>query len=98
MSESDIENFRHDLIIANDDGSVLCIPREVWDNDAYRVDPKKYQNDDGWALVRELLECGVSLATIPPKDFLPPDKFEPEGTCYLVNIDGLKQRHKFTRS
>ena len=43
MSESDIENFRHDLIIANDDGSVLCIPREVWDNDAYRVDPKKYR-------------------------------------------------------
>lgn len=93
----DNDDFRHDLIIASDDGTVLHIPREVWDRDEYRVDPEKYMSSEGWQLVREMLECGVNLAAIPPKSVLPPDKPEPEGTCYLVNIEGLKRSHKFHR-
>lgn len=97
MSNNDLEGFRHDLIIASDDGTVLHIPRDVWDRDEYRIDPKDYENHEGWSLVRDLLQCGVNLATIPPTDYLPAGKVEPMGTCYLVNIDGLKQNHKFIR-
>ena len=89
--------FRHDLIIASDDGTLLHIPRDVWDRDDYRVSPDDYANNEGWALVRELLECGVNLATVPPNAVLPPGKPKPLGTCYLVNIEGLKRSHKFHR-
>lgn len=95
MSEDELEGFRHDLIIASDDGTILHIPREVWDRDEYRVAPEDYEKLDGWLLVRELLQCGVNLAAIPPQKHLPEGKPEPMGTCYLVNIEGLKRKHKF---
>ncbi|MGH6809755.1 MAG: hypothetical protein ACREEJ_23350 [Ensifer adhaerens] len=86
------DDFRHDLIIATEDGNVLHIPREVWDQEAYRVNVAAFQSD-GWKVVRELLQCGVLLAAVPTK--LPPDKYKPLGTCWLVNIEGLKQSTKF---
>ena len=68
------DDFRHDLIIASDDGTVLDIPRECWDQDAYRVGRAGFESDD-WKVVRELLQCGVLLAAVPPK--LPLDKPRP---------------------
>ena len=91
------DEFKHDLIIASDDGTVLHLPRDYWDNDNYRVSKDDFENNDGWKLVRELLQCGVNLATVPPDSQLPPGTPEPEGTCYLLNIEGLKQSHKFHR-
>ncbi len=92
---ADDDDFCHDLIIASDDGTVLHIPRDVWDKDEYRIDQKEFENDDGWLIVRELLQCGVNLAAVPHEDKLPPGKPKPLGTCYLVNIEGLKLSHKF---
>ena len=86
------QDFRHDLIIASDDGTILHIPRDVWDNDKYRIEQTAFQSDD-WQVVRELLQCGVMLAAVPP--MLPRDKPKPLGTCWLVNIEGLKQSTKF---
>lgn len=91
--DDDSDEFRHDLIIASDDGSVLLIPRDVWDQNEYRVDTATFWSDDGWKVVRELLQRGVVLAAVPPK--LPPDDPRPLGTCWLVNIEGLKQSTKF---
>ncbi|EPE98780.1 hypothetical protein [Rhizobium grahamii] len=87
------ESFNHDLIIANGDGTVLYIPRDVWDRDEYRIDTAKFWSHEGWEVVRDLLQCGVLLAAVPNK--LPPDKPKPLGTCWLVNIEGLKQSTKF---
>ncbi|MBB3318867.1 hypothetical protein FHT77_004776 [Rhizobium sp. BK181] len=87
------ESFNHDLIIAHDDGTVLLIPRGVWDRDAYRIDTATFWSDEGWEVVRDLLQCGVLLAAVPNK--LPPGKPTPLGTCWLVNIEGLKQSTKF---
>lgn len=84
------DDFRHDLIIASDDGTVLCIPRDVWDQDTYRVDTAAFQSDDGWKVVRDLLKCGVVLAAVPPNV-----KPKPLGTCWLVNIEGLKKSTQF---
>ncbi|RVJ73224.1 hypothetical protein [Sinorhizobium meliloti] len=90
--DGDSDDFRHDLIIASDDGNILHIPREVWDQPAYRVNEQTFQTDD-WKVVRDLLQCGVMLAAVPPT--LPPDKPKPLGTCWLVNIEGLKKSTKF---
>lgn len=89
------DDFRHDLIIACEDGTVLHIKREVWDRNEYRVDTATFWSDDGWRVVRELLQCGVLLAAVPPK--LPPPLNDPLplGTCWLVNIEGMKQSTKF---
>jgi hypothetical protein len=83
------DDFHHDLIIASDDGTVLHIPRDVWDRDKYRVKEAAYQSKD-WQVVRELLQCGVLLAAVPPNV-----KPKPLGTCWLVNIEGLKKSTKF---
>ncbi|MBB4184573.1 hypothetical protein [Sinorhizobium terangae] len=89
------EEFRHDLIIAKDDGTILHIKREYWDHQDYVVDATEFQNDDGWKVVRQLLQCGVMLAAVPPKLPSPLDDPKPLGTCWLVNIEGLKQSTKF---
>ncbi|MEZ2129269.1 MULTISPECIES: hypothetical protein [unclassified Sinorhizobium] len=93
MSQDNSDDFRHDLIIASDDGTILHIPRDVWDQDVYRIDAAKFQSGDDWQVVRELLQCGVLLAAVPQK--LPPDKPKPLGTCWLVNIEGLKKSTQF---
>ena len=89
------DDFRHDLIIASDDGTVLHIPRDVWDKDDYRVDTATFWSHDGWKVVRELLQCGVLLAAVPHKLPPPHDDPKPLGTCWLVNIEGLKKSTKF---
>ncbi len=95
--KADPNEFRHDLIIASDDGTILHIPREVWDREEYRVNRDDYENNEGWLLVRQLLQCGVNLATVPPESLLPPGTPALLGTCYLVNIESLKRSHKFLR-
>ncbi|PII37735.1 hypothetical protein T190_31935 [Sinorhizobium meliloti CCBAU 01290] len=64
--DGDSDDFRHDLIIASDDGNILHVPREVWDQPAYRVNEQAFQTDD-WKVVRELLQCGVMLQPFPPR-------------------------------
>jgi hypothetical protein len=95
MSEHDDENFNHDLLIANVDGKLLHIPHEEWNQEKYVIKDEHFEEIDGWKLVREMLECGVALAAIPPESKLPEGTPKPLGTCYLVNIEGLKQTHKF---
>src|SRR3954451_8145004 len=86
------EDFRHDMIIATDDGSIYHIPRDQWEKDEYKVPAKTYKSD-GWKLVRELLQCGSNLAVGPP--VLPGDKPEPMGTCYIVTLAGFTRSHIF---
>lgn len=94
MADMD-DDFNHDLLIANNNGKLLHIPREVWDRKEYEIDDEEFEQIDGWKLVREMLECGVALAAIPHESKLPKGTPAPLGTCYLVNIEGLKKTHKF---
>ena len=90
MADAD---FRHDLIIATDDGEVFHIPHADWTKAGYKVSQKEYEGGEGWTLVRELLQCGANLSVVPP--VLPPGKPEPKGTCYVVNLAGFKRSHRF---
>ncbi len=96
-SEEDPHEFRHDLIIAADDGCVYHIKRDHWQNERFLVDPDVFAEDDGWAAIRDVLNYGVNLATVPPQSQLPGDRWKvrPLGTCYVVNIDSLKTQHRF---
>jgi hypothetical protein len=87
------DDFRHDLIIATDDGDVFHIPNGEWNKEQYKVKPYDYETAKGWQLVRELLQCGANVAVVPP--VLPPDKPRPEGTCYVVNLAGFHRSHRF---
>lgn len=87
------DDFRHDLIVATEDGDVFHIPNGEWNQDKYKVPPKDYEYTDGWKLVRELLQCGSNVAVVPP--VLPDDKPKPAGTCYVVNLAGFHRSHRF---
>ena len=92
------KEFRHDLIIATEDGDVFHIPNGVWNQEGYKVKPDQYETHDGWQLVRELLQCGANLAVVPP--VLPPGpdgkpRPEPMGTCYVLNLAGFRRSHRF---
>jgi hypothetical protein len=94
MADMD-DDFNHDLLIANNNGRLLHIPHKEWDKEEYYIDDDKFEKLDGWKLVRELLECGVTLAAIPDVSKLPRGTPKPLGTCYLVNIEGLKKTNRF---
>jgi hypothetical protein len=86
------DDFRHDLIIATEDG-VFHIPNGQWNKQDYKVKDYDYEKAEGWQLVRELLQCGANVAVVPPN--LPPDKPQPLGTCYVVNLAGFHRSHRF---
>ena len=43
------EDFRHDLIIATEDGAVFHIPNGEWNKEGYKVKRDDYEQD-GWML------------------------------------------------
>ena len=94
MADTD-EEFIHDLLIANTDGRIFHIKHEVWANEDHAVDNEEFETHEGWQLVRNMLESGATLVAVPPESKLPPGTPRLLGTCYIVNIEGLKQSHKF---
>lgn len=78
--------FQHDLVIAGDDGSVYHIPTKELDK--YKVDQNAFENDKGWALVKTLLQTGVSTAAVPDRLGWPwQGPCGPKSaTCYVVNL------------
>jgi hypothetical protein len=94
------DGFKHDLIIATDD-EIYRIPADKWQHQDYKVNPREYEYDEGldpqkdgsWLVLRELLQCGATVAVVPPK--LPPGKPQPRGTCYVLNLAGFKRSNRF---
>lgn len=100
------DDFKHDLIIATDDG-VFHLKAGVWNDAKYKVDDREYETDYGipagqpnWQVLRELLQCGATVAVVPPVKKLPPypdgkPRPEPLGTCYVLNLASFKLSNRF---
>jgi hypothetical protein len=101
------DDFKHDLIIATEDGDVFHLTYEQWHKegkDGYKVNPREYEYDEGvppetsWEVLRDLLRCGANVAVVPP--VLPPrhdgtHRPRPTGTCYVLNLAGFKRSNPF---
>ena len=93
----EFQAFRHDLIIASDDGRIYKIPREEWESEKYAVKHDEFEKDEGWGAIRDVLQYGVCVAAVPPQAQLPEHRWRvrPLGTCYVLNIDALNTQNRF---